>query len=49
MRIEPELKEDLQRLADEQNRSLTNYVESILKQHVEQEKARRARADKPKR
>ncbi len=35
------MKEDLQRLADEQNRSLTNYVESIFKKHAEQKQQRR--------
>lgn len=36
MRLDPDLKAELQRLADADNRSLTNYVETVLRQHVEQ-------------
>lgn len=35
MRLPPELKDALQKLADADNRSLTNYVETLLRQHVE--------------
>lgn len=38
MRLDPELKSSLIRLAEKQNRSLTNYVETLLRQHVEAEK-----------
>jgi len=33
-RLEPELKAELQRLADADRRSLTNYIEVVLEQHV---------------
>ncbi len=35
MRLPPELKEQLQRLAERDRRSLTNYVEKALVEHVE--------------
>ena len=35
MRLQPELKEQLQRLAERDRRSLTNYVEKALIEHVE--------------
>lgn len=34
-KVDPELKRKLQRLADADRRSLTNYIEVVLKQHVE--------------
>jgi len=38
MRLDPELKEQLQRLAIADGRSLTNYIERVLVKHVEGEK-----------
>jgi hypothetical protein len=35
MRLPPELKAELQRLADADRRSLTNYIEGVLLDHVE--------------
>ena len=35
LRIRPELKAALERLADNQHRTFSNYVEIILEQHVE--------------
>ncbi len=44
-RPDPELKAELQRLADADHRSLTNYIETILVRHVEDKrKARKERA-----
>lgn len=34
-RIEPELKEALQQLAVADDRTLANYIERVLKEHVE--------------
>lgn len=34
-RIDPQLKADLEELAKRDNRSLANYVQNILRQHVE--------------
>ncbi len=34
-RIEPELKEALQQLATADDRTLANYIERVLKEHVE--------------
>jgi len=34
MRLDEDLKASLQRLADADNRSLTNYIETVLRQHV---------------
>ena len=34
LRLDPELKARLQRLADADRRSLTNYVEIVLEDHV---------------
>lgn len=34
MRLPPELKAELQRLADADRRSLTNYIEIVLEDHV---------------
>ena len=41
MRLDPELKSALQRLADADRRSLTNYIETVLVKHVEAEKKRK--------
>jgi hypothetical protein len=38
MRLRADLKAALKRLADRENRSLTNYVETVLQEHVEREK-----------
>lgn len=35
MRLEPSLKDRLQALADAERRSLTNYVEKLLVEHVD--------------
>lgn len=41
-RFKPELKAKLQRLADTDRRSVTNYVEVMLEKHVEEaEKGKR--------
>lgn len=34
MRMPPDLKDELQRLADADKRSLTNYIEVVLEEHV---------------
>jgi hypothetical protein len=34
MRLDEDLKAALQKMADEDNRSLTNYIETLLRQHV---------------
>lgn len=34
-RIDPDLKADLQRLADADDRSLSNYIERVLRQHLQ--------------
>ena len=39
MRLSPELKEQLQRIANRERRSLTNLVEKVLVEFVEREKA----------
>ncbi len=39
MRLEPGLKQMLQRLADGENRNLTNYVETVLREHVAAKRA----------
>jgi predicted transcriptional regulator len=39
MRLTPDLKEELQRLADADRRSLTNYIEVVLQDHVEKAEA----------
>ena len=41
MRLSPELKEQLQRIANRERRSLTNLVEKVLVEFVEREKAAR--------
>jgi predicted transcriptional regulator len=38
MRLPPNLKAELQALADRDRRSLTNYIEVVLLQHIEREK-----------
>jgi hypothetical protein len=38
-RLDPDLKADLQAFADEDSRSLTNYIEVVLKAHVKARKA----------
>ena len=35
MRLEPAVKEELQRLADRDRRSLTNYIEKLLAEHLD--------------
>ncbi len=42
LRLEPELKAALERLAEADDRSLSSYITRVLKEHV-------ARAGKPKR
>jgi predicted transcriptional regulator len=39
MRLPPDLKAELQALADRDRRSLTNYIEGVLLRHLEREKA----------
>lgn len=41
MRLTPDLKEELQRLADADRRSLTNYIELVLEDHVAKAKGKR--------
>lgn len=36
IRISPELKEELQAAADAENRTLSNYVENLLKEAVKE-------------
>ena len=43
IRITPELKKALELLANEENRSFSNYIETLLKDHVQN---RTGRADK---
>jgi len=38
MRFDEELKRELLRLANAENRSLTNYVETVLRKHVAEQK-----------
>jgi predicted DNA-binding protein len=35
LRITPELKEKLQALADAENRTITNYIENLIKKEIE--------------
>jgi len=42
MRFDPDLKADLQRLADAENRSLSNFIETRLRQIVADSKAKAA-------
>jgi predicted transcriptional regulator len=39
MRLPPDLKAELQARADRDRRSLTNYIEVVLLQHIERERA----------
>lgn len=41
-RIDPALKEDLRVLAADDRRSLANYIENILRSHVENEKRKKS-------
>lgn len=34
MRLDPDVKAALKRLAEKDNRTLTNYVETLIRQHV---------------
>jgi predicted transcriptional regulator len=43
IRFKSELKAALQRLADAENRSLTNYVETVLTEHVAERDKREAK------
>jgi predicted HicB family RNase H-like nuclease len=40
-RIDPQLKADLEELAKRDSRSLANYVQHVLRQHVESTKKKR--------
>lgn len=40
MKIEADLKDRLRQLAEQENRSLSNLVEKVLKDYVEQQKGR---------
>lgn len=43
MRLDPDVKAALKRLAEKDNRTLTNYVETLIRQHVrEKEPPRRS-------
>jgi hypothetical protein len=44
MRLEPDLKDRLQALADRDRRSLSNFVEQILRDYVDRAARREARA-----
>ena len=35
IRITPELKEQLQELADAENRTVSNYIENLIKEQIE--------------
>lgn len=41
MRLPPDLKAELQKLADQENRSLTNYIETKLREIVTKESVRK--------
>jgi predicted transcriptional regulator len=44
-RLDPDMKEKLQRLADADRRSLTSYIELVLEDHIEKiERAKKRRA-----
>ena len=43
IRFEAELKAALQRFADKDRRSLTNYIEAVLHEHVEERERREKR------
>jgi predicted HicB family RNase H-like nuclease len=38
MRLQPDLKAQLQLLAETDGRSLTNYIEQVLKKHISHER-----------
>ena len=40
IRVTPELKEKLRQAAEKENRDITNFVETVLKQALENEKER---------
>jgi len=40
MKLDPELKEQLRRLAEAENRTLSNLVEKVLKDYAEQNRGR---------
>jgi len=42
MRLEPDLKDELQKLADAENRSLTNFIETELRKLVAARKGKRS-------
>jgi predicted transcriptional regulator len=42
VRVEPDLKEALERLAEADRRSLASYVEGVLEAHVEKAKTKKA-------
>ncbi|KAB2916746.1 MAG: ribbon-helix-helix protein, CopG family [Hyphomicrobiaceae bacterium] len=44
IRIEPELKAALERLAKDDRRSLASYVEIALQEHVDRKSARRGKS-----
>lgn len=46
MRLAPELKEHLQRIANRERRSLTNLVEKVLSDFVETDAAKKFRVSK---
>jgi hypothetical protein len=48
MRLRPEIKDALQKLADADRRSLTNYIELVLEKHVEEATKGKGRRDKDK-
>lgn len=35
--VEPDLKEDIKQLADEDSRSMTNYIALVLREHRDQQ------------
>lgn len=37
------MKADLQKMADAENRSLTNYIETVLRQHIADKKGKRSK------
>lgn len=48
MRMDEDLKADLERYAAEENRSLTNFIETELQRAVAQRKAEEAKQSDPK-
>ena len=49
MRLEPTLKQLLQKWAEAENRNLTNYVETVLREHAAVKSAEEADAKRAKR